>query len=240
MRNDEPVWITGVGTANPLGDSYAAVADNLLAGNCGVRPITRFGVDKHRCKIGALIETVQVPPAWDVNEFRGFPQFEQLLLWCVAQALQDSGWWDKRTDHRLGLVLGLGAEWIRNWEVDRSQGGTRVVDPRLDNETVLDIVRRRLGLTGLAVTVAAACASGNHALALGRRWLQLGWMDACIAGACSMEVTPMSLAGFGNIGALTKRNDDPVAASRPFDQKRDGFVMGDGGAMFMLEPDAVA
>ncbi len=96
-------------------------------------------------------------------------------------------------------------------------------------------MRRHLGLTGLAVTVGAACASGNHALAEARRWLQLGWVDACLTGACNLDVTPMSLAAFGNLGALARDNDNPERASRPFDQSRNGFVMGDGGAMFVLE-----
>jgi 3-oxoacyl-[acyl-carrier-protein] synthase II len=235
VRTSDAVWITGVGTANPLGNSYATVAANLLAGQSGIRTVSRFGVAQHRCKVAALIGDVPIPPEWTEQEFRQLPGFEQLLVWCITGALRDAGWWENRGDKRLGLVLGLGAEWIRNWEIDWSRGGTRIREPHLDQESILDIIRRRLGLTGLAVNVAAACASGNQAIAQGRRWVQMGWVDACIAGACSLEVTPMSLAGFGNIGALTRRNDDPAAASRPFDRGRDGFVMGDGGAMFVLE-----
>jgi 3-oxoacyl-[acyl-carrier-protein] synthase II len=96
--------------------------------------------------------------------------------------------------------------------------------------------RQRLALTGPAVSLSAACASGNYALALARRWLRLGWVDVCLAGACDMAITPMTLASFGNLRALSRRNDDPQAASRPFDAGRDGFVMGEGGALFVLEP----
>ena len=88
--------------------------------------------------------------------------------------------------------------------------------------------------------MSAACASGNCALAQARQWLELGWVDVCLAGACDMAVTPMSLAGFGNLRALSRRNDEPQAASRPFDRGRDGFVMGEGGAVFVLEPAATA
>src|SRR5207245_7444591 len=98
----------------------------------------------------------------------------------------------------------------------------------------------KLGLSGPAVSVSAACASGNYALAQARRWLQMGWVDICLAGACDMAVTPMSLAGFGNLRALSRRNGDPAAASRPFDKGRDGFVMGEGGAIFVLESAASA
>src|SRR5262249_27276337 len=92
-----------------------------------------------------------------------------------------------------------------------------------------------LGLRGPTEVVSAACASGNVALMIARRWLQLGWADVVLAGACDMAVTPMSLAAFGNLRALSRRNDDPAAASRPFDRGRDGFVLGEGGAVFVLE-----
>src|SRR5207245_8795163 len=90
------------------------------------------------------------------------------------------------------------------------------------------------------VSVSAACASGNIALAQARHWLELGWVDVCLAGACDMAVTPMSLAGFGNLRALSRRNSEPQAASRPFDRHRDGFVLSEGGAVFVLETAASA
>jgi 3-oxoacyl-[acyl-carrier-protein] synthase II len=90
------------------------------------------------------------------------------------------------------------------------------------------------------VAVSAACASGNVALAQARAWLRLGWADVCLAGACDAAVTPMSLAGFGNLRALSRRNDDPPRASRPFDRGRDGFVISEGGAVFVLEREAIA
>jgi 3-oxoacyl-[acyl-carrier-protein] synthase II len=92
-----------------------------------------------------------------------------------------------------------------------------------------------LALSGPAISVSAACASGNCALALARRWLELGWVDVCLAGACDAGVTPLGLAGFGNLRALSRRNSEPQAASRPFDRERDGFVMSEGGTMFVLE-----
>src|SRR6516162_11462496 len=90
------------------------------------------------------------------------------------------------------------------------------------------------------MSVSAACASGNYAIAQARRWLEMGWVDICLAGACDMAVTPLSLAGFGNLRALSRRNKEPQAASRPFDKGRDGFVMSEGGTVFVLEPEASA
>src|SRR5262249_16861154 len=132
------------------------------------------------------------------------------------------------------------AEWLVLWEDDALRGGTRVYDPGQDSESIVGIARRKLGLSGPAVSVSAACASGNYALAQARRWLEVGLVDGWLAGACDAAVTPRALAGFGNLRALSRRNADPAGASRPFDKGRDGFVMGEGGAMFVLEPAATA
>jgi 3-oxoacyl-[acyl-carrier-protein] synthase II len=154
--------------------------------------------------------------------------------------LRDSGWWEKRQALRIGLVLGLGAEWLLVWDADATRQGLRLYRPQTDTETIIESACRRLALNGPAITVSAACASGNYALAQARRWLELGWVDVCLAGACDASVTGMGLAGFGNLRALSRRNSDPPGASRPFDKGRDGFVMGEGGAMFVLEPAASA
>src|SRR5205085_4860883 len=130
--------------------------------------------------------------------------------------------------------------WLVQWESDFAADGKRLFSPHGDCDTLVSSARRRLGISGPAVSLSAACASGNYALALGRRWLEMGWVDVCLAGACDMAVTPLSLAGFGNLRALSRRNSEPQLASRPFDRGRDGFVMGEGGAMFVLEPKAQA
>src|SRR5205814_3289408 len=142
----------------------------------------------------------------------------------------DSGWWKRRTDLRIGIVLGISAEWLELWEADALAGGKRVFHPEQDTESCIEKTCRALRISGPAASVSAACASGNYALAQARRWLELGWVDACLAGACDMAATPMAMAGFGNLRALSRRNAEPQAASRPFDRHRDGLVMGLGGA----------
>jgi 3-oxoacyl-[acyl-carrier-protein] synthase II len=234
------VWITGVGTATPLGETYRAVADNLLAGRSAVRAVRNFDASEHPSRIGAEIERVPCPEGWDADAFARLPRLDQMALWCCVSALRDSGWWERRSELRVGLVLGTGAEWSLLWEADALAGGRRVYTASVDSDSLVDRTRTRLGLSGPAVSVSAACASGNYALAQAKRWLELGWVDVCLAGACDMAVSPMSMAGFGNLRALSRRNDDPAGASRPFDRERDGFVMGEGGAMFVLEPEAAA
>ena len=114
-------------------------------------------------------------------------------------------------------MLGLGAEWMLLWEVDHFAGGTRLYDPEQDRESTIERVRRGLDLTGPALALSAACASGNHALEIGRQWLRLGLVDYCVAGACDLAVSPIGLATFGNLRTLAAelRSLRGVAAVRP-------------------------
>jgi 3-oxoacyl-[acyl-carrier-protein] synthase II len=231
----QPVWITGVGAATPLGNTYTEIAKRFLAGRSGVRAIESFDVSNHPSQIAGLIDAIPCPPGLPAEEFDRMPALERLVLWCTVAALRDAGWWERRGDVRIGIILGMGSEWQVLWEADALQGGRRVCEPQRDTTSLVERTRRQLGLSGPVACVSAACASGNHALAQARRWLQMSWVDVCLAGACDMLVTPMSLAGFGNLRALSRRNTEPEAASRPFDRGRDGFVMGEGGALFVLE-----
>ncbi len=236
MNPDNAVWITGVGTATPLGHTYAAFADHLLAGRSSVERVRGFDVSEHPCQIASQLHEVPCPCGISPEEFGRLHRLELLMRWCCTAALRDADWWERRSEVRIGVVLGVGAEWLELWESDGLAGGRRVYQLEQDGESMIARTCRVLGLSGPAVSVSAACASGNVALSQARHWLQLGWVDVCLAGACDMAVTPMALAGFGNLRALSRRNDEPQAASRPFDRQRDGFVMGDGGAVFVLEP----
>jgi 3-oxoacyl-[acyl-carrier-protein] synthase II len=231
----EKVWITGVGTATALGSSYREFADNLLAGKSGIVQVGGFDVSNHPSQVAGQMADVPCPSGEDLLSFRQLHRLEQLTRWCCVQALRDADLWDRRTDLRVGLVLGVGAEWLLIWESDAAAGGKRVNDPAGDTVGLLERTRLGLDLSGPAVSVSAACASGNYAINQARAWLEMGWVDVCLAGACDMGVSSMSLAGFGNLRALSRRNQKPAAASRPFDRGRDGFVMGEGGAVFVLE-----
>jgi 3-oxoacyl-[acyl-carrier-protein] synthase II len=211
-----------------------------LAGHSGVTTIKSFDVGDHPSQIAGQIGDVPCPPGEDPAAFERLAPLERLVRWCCDAALRDSGWWDRRGETRIGLILGTGAEHLLHWEYDQQHGGSQAREAQGDADTLVRRTARWLGLSGPTLTVSAACASGNYALAQARQWLELGWVDVCLAGACDMAVTPMSLAGFGNLRALSRRNADPCAASRPFDRGRDGFVMGEGGAMFVLESAAAA
>lgn len=237
MRSD--VWITGVGATTPLGHDFATFAENLLAGKSGVASHALLPGELGGRQNIASAGSIPVPPGWDEAVFRQYNRLQQLCLSCSARALQDAGLESDRGDLRIGIVLGLGAEYLRVWELDILGGGTRVYQPETDGSSMVHWVHHQLGLNGPAVAAAAACASGGYALGTARRWLQLGWVDVCLAGGCDL-ITPMSYGGFYNLRALSRREDSPQTASRPFDRARDGFVMGEGGCVFVLESDAVA
>jgi len=240
MDRAEPVWITGVGAATPLGCELTEIEANLLAGRSGVSLVTRFPTDDYPSRIAAQLGGNIRPPGCSSATCTARPRLDQLAHWCAEAALRDAGLWGWHREARVGLVLGLGAEWMFLWEDDHLRGGTRLYDPDQDRDSTIERARRGLELTGPALALSAACASGNHALEIGRTWLRLGLVDVCVAGACDLAVTPIGLATFGNLRALSRRNSDPAAASRPFDRGRDGFVLGEGGVAFVLEQGSAA
>jgi 3-oxoacyl-[acyl-carrier-protein] synthase II len=233
----EPVVITGIGAATPLGATCSEIGERLLAGRSGVRSIDPGPFAREPHQFAAPVAAVAPPPAGmcglDEPAFRALPRLDQFALGPVAHALVDAGIAPAGAGMRVGLALGLGAEHLKTWEADRLAGGTLVTEPGR-GPALAERLAGWLGLAGPAVTVAAACASSGYALALGRAWLDAGWVDACIAGGCD-TLSPTSLAAFYNLRALSRRSDDPAKASRPFDRDRDGFVMGEGGAFFVLE-----
>jgi 3-oxoacyl-[acyl-carrier-protein] synthase II len=235
MTSDESIWITGVGAVTPVGCGLAEIESSLLAGRSGVTRVTRFATDDYPSRIAAQIGPVPAPPDCDPTAFARLNPLEQVARYCASMALDDAGLLGPHREARVGLVLGLGAEWMFLWETDHFAGGDRVHDPAQDRGSTLERTRRDLGLRGPSLGLSAACASGNHAFEVGRHWLRLGLVDLCVVGACDLAVTPIGLATFGNLRALSRRNEAPQAASRPFDRGRDGFVLGEGGVAFVLE-----
>ena len=218
-----------------MGHSYDEFSSNLLSLVSGIERVSAFEVKDHPSQIASLIDEIPCPVDYNEGEFRSRLRIEQCGIWCAESALKDAGWKTKPEGLRIGLVLGLGAEWMQSWEMDYRRGGRRAFNPTEEPAGLTTKVHRLLGLKGPQLTISAACASGNWALSQGRRWLELGWVDICLAGACDIGVTPLSLAGFGNLRALSRKNDTPHSALRPFDRDRDGMVLGEGGAVFVLE-----
>jgi 3-oxoacyl-[acyl-carrier-protein] synthase II len=231
--NEDAVVITGVGAATPLGSDFATFSANLLAGKSAARLVTdlQAGVEV-RLPI-CLADDPPVPANWDAAAFRALPRSEQFVVWCGESALADAGY-SPRDSQRIGLVLGSGGELLRRWEGNWYLGGREVYEGRTDSPTLAEALMQHLKLTGPGATVAAACASANYAFAQARRWIELGLADVCLAGGVE-TVTPICRSAFNNLRALSRRADEPERASRPFDAGRDGFVMGEGAALFLVE-----
>ena len=126
------VCITGVGTTTPLGHGFGAFADNLLSGCSGVGRVNGFDISEHPSQIAAQIDEVPCPSGWKPELFRQLARLSQAILWCCTAALLDAGWWEARQQLRVGLVLGLGAEWLAVWESDaRRNGNLRMLEQQL-------------------------------------------------------------------------------------------------------------
>jgi 3-oxoacyl-[acyl-carrier-protein] synthase II len=234
----DPVVATGVGVIAPLGADVARVADALLAGTSGVRAIDPGPYGRSARQFAAPVADVPAPPpacGLDAATVACLDRLARMCLAPAADALLEAGLVGtaRPAGMRIGLVLGLGAEQLKTWETDFLAGGRRVLEPRRDPVLARGLAGL-LGLDGPAVTVAAACGSSGYALAVARAWLDAGQVDACVAGGCDI-LSPTTIAAFYNLRALSRRDDDPARASRPFDRDRDGFVIGEGGAFFVLE-----
>lgn len=236
----EPVWITGTGVNVPHGITMDEVADGILAGRSTVTKVEHFDVSNHPAQIGARLKTFPRPDGWD-GDFESLIPIEQLSLWCIVNALQNAGLWESRHKRRIGLVFSNAGECGLHWEKFGQAYPKRASEIQGFNRSPLTaFLKNTLGLTGPSATLSTACSSGNYALSQAKRWLELGWCDAVVSGAADLALTPLVLAGFGNLRALSRRNDDPEGASCPFDKNRDGFVMGEGGAAFVLEHESKA
>ena len=235
------IVVTGIGAATPLGNSFGSIADALATSRSGVGRYDAGTFGRPQEHPAAPVADIPSPPSSVISlppgDFGRRSRLEQLALgpaaWAVHDASLDLGGQQAPPPDRIGVIAGIGAEQLKDWERDYLDGGHDVFSPA-DRPTLVQRLAATLGINGPATTVAAACASSGFALALARSWLTAGWVDACLVGGCDV-LSPTALAAFHNLRALSRRDDHPQQASRPFDRDRDGFVMGEGGVFFMLE-----
>jgi len=182
------VWITGTGVATSLGFDFATFSRNLLDGRSAAQVMVDHNVNGEFRSPGCPLSTIPVPKGWTEEDFRLLPRVEQAALWCCSEALVNSGWAEAADQVRVGIVLGVGGEWFHHWEMDTTRGGD-VLYTASEQQSLISLTQKRLGLRGPVTTIAAACASGNHSLALARSWIQQGIVDVCIAGGCRAAST---------------------------------------------------
>ncbi|MEE8169158.1 MAG: beta-ketoacyl-ACP synthase II [Phycisphaerae bacterium] len=237
------VVITGMGVVCPLGNETDAVWERLLAGDSGIRPITRFDVDRFDVRFGG--ECVDFDPThWmDRREARRLDRFAQLAVAAGIDAVRNSGIETGKIDsERMGVILGSGIGGLAELEDqhDRllNKGPDRVsafTIPKLMVNAACGTLSILLGARGPSTAVATACASAANAMESALRSIQHGFADVVVTGGSEAALTPLGLAAFAAMKALSTRNDDPAGASRPFDRDRGGFVMGEGAGLLVFE-----
>lgn len=237
------VVVTGVGLVTPLGADVAATWAGLLAGRSGAGPITKF--DPARLSVRFACEVKGFDPLQyiDRKEARRFDLFAQLALAAAHQAMVQAQLEGKVPDpNRVGVILGSGVGGMQTYEENCAayvlKGPDRVSPffvPMFIANMAPGLVSMRYGLKGPNYATVSACASSAHAIGESYNLIRAGTADAMVTGGSEAAITGLTVAAFSNMKAMSTRNDDPAAASRPFDRDRDGFVLGDGGAVVVLE-----
>ena len=240
------VVITGLGTINALGLDVETTWTRLLGGENGIDTITRFDATQHPVQIAAMVE-------WNVEDHFSKPQQRKLdpfTMWALMstrEALRDAGLEEISTlseeeREKFGAIIGTGIGGITGIEEQHilmQEKGPRRVSPHFIPRIMANAVSGQVsienGLLGTSFTTSSACASSGHAIGAAWRSIQCGESDLVVTGGAESATTPLGLAGFCSAKALSTRNDDPGAASRPFDKDRDGFVMGEGCGILIFE-----
>jgi 3-oxoacyl-[acyl-carrier-protein] synthase II len=237
------VAVTGLGVVSPLGLSVTDTWAGLVAGKSGAARIRRFDPSNLEVRFGCEVKDFDPSPYVDRKEAKRFDLFLQYAIAAATQALADAGLGEKVPEpERAGVIIGSGIGGIGTFEeqcrISIEQGPKRVSAffvPMFIPDIASGVVSIRTGAKGPNYCTVSACASSAHALGESFRLIQQGVADVMITGGAEAAITPLAIAGFTNMKALSTRNDEPERASRPFDKGRDGFVMGDGAGIIVLE-----
>lgn len=237
------VVVTGLGAVTPLGNTAGEFWDGVKKGASGVAPLTLFDASDHSTRFGAEVKGFDPAVLIDRKESRRMDRFTQFAVVAADEAAKDAGLViNEENRDRVGVILGCGVGGLATWEQEYTtllNDGPSRVSPFLIPMMIPNIasghVSIRLGARGPNTCLVAACASSAHALGVAYDSIQNGEADAIFSGGTEAPITRSGLAGFGNMRALSRRNDDPAHASRPFDKDRDGFVIGEGAGVVLLE-----
>jgi len=237
------VVVTGMGCISPVGNTVTETWNALLAGKSGAGMITLFDASKHKTRFAAEVKDFDAVTAFGVREARKMDRFTQFATVATLEALEHSGLKiDDTNRDRVGIVIGTGIGGIgtimEQAEVMRERGADRVspfLIPMMISDSAAGMLAIRVGARGPNMAIATACASGNNAIGDAMETIRRGSADVMIAGGSEGALVPLAMAGMNVMGALSTRNDDPLTASRPFDKARDGFLMGEGAGILIIE-----
>ena len=237
------VVVTGLGAVTPIGNDVPSYWEGLSTGRNGVAGITLFDPARHACRFAAEVKDFD-PSGWlEPKEAKRWDRFCQFGVVAAKQALAHAGLSiDASNQHRVGVAIGSGVGGLLMMETQahvlKDRGPDRVSPfcvPMMIPNMATGLAAIALGAKGPSTAVATACAAGSNAIGDAFRIIQLGQADVMVAGGAESAITPLGVAGFASAKALSFRNDDPATASRPFDAERNGFVIGEGAGVVVLE-----
>lgn len=239
----ERVVITGMGIVSPLGNDIDTFWDNLVKGQSGISMIDAFDTSRHKAKIAGVVRDFDGDALFGRKEARRMDRFVQFAIAAAEQALSHAGLNIEESDReRIGVYVGSGTGGIQSLldqdHILLDRGPERVsptLVPMMIANSAAAMISIRLGTWGPTLSPVTACSIGNTAIGEAMRMIAYGDADVILAGGAEAAINEVALASFGNATALSTRNDDPTAASRPFDQSRDGFVMAEGAGIVVLE-----
>lgn len=242
LRSQHRVVVTGIGVISPVGNTLDSFWSALLKGECGIGPLTRFDASAFDTRIAGEVKNLDIS-AIDKKEARRLDLSLQFSICAAAMAMEHSGLKLDSIDLDMaGVVIGSGIGGIATFEeqfTKLSSSGPSRVSPFFIPMMIIDmsagLVSMRYGFRGPNYATVSACATSAHAIADAFRIVQRGEASVMITGGTEATITPASMAGFCSMRAMSTRNDDPLHSSRPFDLGRDGFVMGEGSTILVLE-----
>ena len=237
------VVVTGLGIVSPVGNTVQESWDNIVAGKSGIGPITRFDASAFKSRIAGEVKGFDVTAYLAPKEARRMDVFIHYGMAAGIQAIKDSGLAVTADNaDRIGVNIGSGIgglPMIEDTHNDFLSGGSRKISPFFIPGTIINMISGNLsimfGLKGPNLAIVTACTTGLHAIGTSFRMIQYGDADAMVCGGAESTVTPLAIGGFASAQALSTRNDDPATASRPWDTGRDGFVLGEGAGVLVLE-----
>ena len=242
--NDRRVVITGMGVVTPLGSELETFWDNLLKGRSGIGRITRFDTADYDCRIAGEVRDFEPRNVFNnPKDVKRTDRFTQMAMGAAKMAMKDSGIDTEKTNReRFGVIVSSGIGGLKTLEDQHSalvnKGPSRVsafTIPMLISNMASGLISMEFGLQGPNMCIVTACATSNNAIGESWRIIKFGDADIFLAGGSEASIIPIGLGGFSAMKALSTRNDEPERASRPFDRDRDGFVMGEGAGVVVVE-----
>ena len=237
------VVVTGLGAVGPLGNSAAEIWEGAREGRSGIGPITHYDTEDHRVTIAGEVKDFDPTDYVTKRQVKRLDQFVIFALAAAQQAIEASGLMDDEPEmDRVGAYVGTGIGGLQEIETQHTRlmnSGPRRVSPlmipKLMTNAASGQLSIRYGFTGPTMAVSSACASGSNAIGEAFECVRRGRADVQVTGGSEAAITPLGMSGFAQMRALSSRNDEPEKASRPFDRDRDGFVMGEGAGILVLE-----